>query len=455
MKRLILFLLMIAVSKSIGFAQNPIIQTRYTADPAPLVYNDKVYLYVSHDEQENATWFTMNDWRLYSTSDMVNWTDHGAILAYTDFKWAKGDAWAPHCIERNGKFFMYVPMIAQNNRPAIGVAVADSPYGPFYDALNKPLVQTEVYGDIDPAVFIDDDGQAYLYWGNPFLFYVKLNEDMISFSGDLVPVPMIEESFGKREGNVRDRPTLYEEGPWLYKRKNLYYLFWPGGPLPEHIGYSTSAAPTGPWKYGGTVMKPGGGSFTIHPGVIDFRGKTYFFYHNGGLPGGGGFNRSVCVEELVFNTDGSIPLLKMTKEGIEKGLQTLNPYIITQAETMAWSEGVKGKQNEQVGVFITATRDGSYLKLKGVDFREKGPSKFYARVGTTHNERINMEVRLGSIDGELLCTIRIPRTGGDNRFEIVSADITANVKDVHDVYLVFKGIARTDILFFDYWRFIE
>jgi len=450
-KSIILVLIMLA-SVSL-YAQNPIIQTNYTADPAPMVYKDKLYLYTSHDE-DNSTWFTMNDWRLYTTNDMVNWTDHGTVLAYTDFKWAKGDAWAPQCIERNGKFYMYVPMIAQNNRPSIGVAVADSPYGPFFDPLGKPLVQTELYNDIDPTVFIDNDGQAYLYWGNPFLCYIKLNEDMISYSGEIVFVPMLEESFGKREGNVKDRPTLYEEGPWLYKRNNLYYLFWPGGPLPEHIGYSTSTAPTGPWKYGGTLMTPEGGVFTNHPGVVDFRGKTYFFYHNGNLPGGGGFTRSVCVEELKFNKDGSIPELKMTKEGIKKGIATLNPYVKTEAETIAWSEGVKSMQNKHVGVFITAMRDGSYTKVKDVDFRDKGPSKFFARVGTTHNGKVTMEVRLGSIDGELLSTIRVPRTGGNDRWEVVSADV-ANVKGVHDVYFVFKGNAKPDLMFFDYWRFAE
>ena len=116
---------------------------------------------------------------------------------------------------------------------------------------------------------------------------------------------LTEESFGKREDDPQ-RSTLYEEGPWLYKRNDLYYLFWPGGPLPEHIGYSTSHSPEGPWKYGGVVMPAQGRAFTNHPGVIDFRGKTYFFYHNGALPGGGGFTRSVAVEELKFNPDGSI-----------------------------------------------------------------------------------------------------------------------------------------------------
>lgn len=270
------------VCAGLSWAQNPIVQTMYTADPAPMVHDGKLFLYTSHDE-DASTWFVMNEWKLYSTTDMVNWTDHGAVLSYETFSWAKGDAWAMQCVERDGKFYAYVPVTMKSGGGAIGVAVADSPYGPFHDPLGKPLAQSK-RGDIDPTVFIDDDGQAYLYWGNPFCYYVKLNEDMISYSGDIVRVPMTEEAFGKREGNVPERPTLYEEGPWLYKRKDLYYLLWAGGPISEHLGYSTSKSPTGPWKYGGVLMPTEGRSFTNHPGMVDYKGKTYLFYHNGALP---------------------------------------------------------------------------------------------------------------------------------------------------------------------------
>lgn len=452
MKTILKIILFLSVAYTQAVAQNPIVQTSYTADPAPMVYNDRLYLYTSHDE-DNSTWFTMNDWRLYSTDDMVNWTDHGSILSYTDFAWAKGDAWAAQCVERSGKFYIYVPVIsAVNNRPAIGVAVSDSPYGTFYDPLGKPLLQTDG-GDIDPTVLIDDDGQAYMYWGNPNLNYVKLNEDMISYQGDIVQVPLTEESFARREGDPQ-RATLYEEGPWLYKRNQLYYLFWPGGPLPEHLGYSTSHTPTGPWKYGGTIMSPEGGVFTNHPGVVDFRGKTYLFYHNGDLPGGGGFNRSVCVDELKFNKDGSISEMKMNKEGIQKGLKTCNPYVKNEAETIAWSEGVKAYQNKQVGVFITAKENGSYTKVKNVDFRNSSPTKLFARLGTVHNGNIYMEVRIDRIDGPLLGSVPALRTGGDNRWELVSVDIE-KVTGVHDLYFIFKGPATTDILYFDYWRFAK
>ncbi|WP_269235971.1 glycoside hydrolase family 43 protein [Flavobacterium flavigenum] len=433
-----------------GFAQNPIIQTNYTADPAPMVYNGKVYLYTSHDEDE-STWFTMNDWKLYTTEDMVNWTDHGSVLSYKNFGWAKMNAWAPQCIERNGKFYMYVPITDRQGKNGIGVAVANSPYGPFTDPLGKPLIQNS-NADIDPTVFIDDDNQAYLLWGNPECYYVNLNEDMISYNDEIKLFPNTVESFGKRAGKEDPRrPTTYEEGPWLYKRNKLYYLFFAGGPISEHIGYSTSKSPVGPWKYQGVVMPAQGGSFTNHPGVIDFKGKTYFFYHNGALPGGSGFNRSVSVEELSFNPDGTVKQLNMT-EGIKKGLAIVNPYVKSEAETMAWSKDVKAMQNDQVGVFITAMKNDAFTKVRDVDFRKEGASKFTARVGTTHNSAVSMEIRLDGPDGELIGTIKVPMTGGNDRWQVVTADVK-KVTGIHDVYFVFKGKAPAKIMFFDYWMF--
>lgn len=429
-------------------AQNPIVQTAYTADPAPLVYNDKLYLYTSHDE-DDSTWFTMNDWKLYSTDDMVNWTEHPTPLSFKTFEWARGDAWAAQCIERDGKFYMYVPVTDRKGESAIGVAVANSPYGPFYDPLGTPLVQAD-FGNIDPTVFIDDDGQAYLYWGNPNCFYVKLNKDMISYEGEIHAVPMKPESFGRREGNPK-RATLYEEAPWLYKRKGAYYLFYAGGPIPEHLAYATSDSPEGPWKYGGTVMAKEGGSFTNHPGIVDFRGKTYLFYHDASLPGGSGFTRSVCVREMDFGRDGKVNPVKMVKEGVEKGLKPLCPYRKVEAETMAWSKRMKSDYNSQVGVFVTALRNGSYTRVRDVDFGEKAPSRILARLSTTHNADIVMEVRLDGLEGQVLAELKVPRTGGSDRWKLVEKQIP-QVTGVHDLYFIFKGKAMRNLAYFDYWK---
>ena len=166
-------------------AQNPFVQTCYTSDPAPMVHDGTLYVYTGHDE-DKADFFWMQEWRVYSTKDMVNWTDHGSPLAIESFDWADDRAWAAQCIERNGKFYWYVCLHSKlSNTMAIGVAVGDSPVGPFKDAIGKPLHDGS-WDYIDPTVFIDDDGRAYLYWGNPNIYYAELNEDMVSVAQKLI-----------------------------------------------------------------------------------------------------------------------------------------------------------------------------------------------------------------------------------------------------------------------------
>lgn len=435
---------------SMNFAQNPIIQTHYTADPAPMVYNGTVYLYTSHDEDQTVkNFFTMNDWRCYSSTDMVNWTDHGAVLTYKDFEWSRGDAWAGQCIYRNGKFYYYLPVNQKNGGNAIGVAVSDSPTGPFKDALGKPLLVG--YGYIDPTVFIDDDNQAYLYWGNPNLWHVKLNEDMISYNEELgiVKEDLKDENFGYRAKKIDNRTAAYEEGPWLYKRNSLYYLLYPAGGVPEHLAYSTAKSVTGPWTYGDTIMHviKEKGAFTNHPGLIDFKAKTYLFYHNGALPGGGGFKRSICVEPITFNADGSIPLITPTKEGVKESASNLNPFARVEAETIAWSEGLKSASDPKTGVYITQINNGDYLKVRSVDFK-KGAKQLTASVASA-SEGGKIEIRVDDKEGSLLGTLEVTSTGGDQMWKTLSCKM-AKMKGIHDVYFVFKG-GEGNLFNFDWW----
>jgi hypothetical protein len=416
-----------------------------------MVYNDTVFIYTGHDE-DGATWYVMNEWRAYSSVDMVNWTDRGAPLSYKTFSWAlEGTAWAAQCIERNGKFYWYVTVTPKGlGAASIGVAVSDSPTGPFIDPIGKPLVAAH-WGDIDPTVFIDDDGQAYLYWGNPNLWYVKLNEDMISYEGDVIQVPLTKEGFGERF-NDPDRSTLYEEGPWFYKRNGLYYLLWAGGPLPEHIGYSTSSSPIGPWEYRGVIMPAQGGSFTNHPGVVDFKGKSYFVYHSGALPGGGGFTRSVCVDEFEYNPDGTFPTLNM-KDGIVNGTGNLNPYTRTEFETIAWGNGIETEENSTVGVYVTDIDNGDYIKVRAVDFGTVGAGTFTASVASAVAGG-NIELRLDALNGTVIGTLPISFTGGWDKWQTKTTSVSG-ATGIHDLYLIFKG-AGTDKLFnADYWKFEE
>lgn len=442
------FLGAITMYASNSHADNPFVQTNYTADPAPMVYDGRLYVYTSHDEDVTVNnFFTMNDWRVYSTTDVVNWTDHGSPLSYKSFSWSSGKAWAGQCVPRNGKFYYYVPLQQSNGAQVIGVAVSTSPTGPFTDALNKPLV-TSGSDTIDPTVFIDADGQAYLYWGNPNLWYVKLNEDMISYAGTPTKVSLTTAGFGVR--SKTDRATAYEEGPWFYKRGSLYYIVYPGDGVPENISYTTSSNPIGPWTFRGVIMDKetgAGASFTNHPGIVDFLGNSYIFYHNGALPGGGGFKRSVAVEKFAYGADGTIPKIAMTTAG-PPGINNLNPYVTTEAETIAWESGVETEVCGEGGMNVTAISNGDYIKVKGVDFGS-GATSFSARVASAAGGG-NIEVRLNSQTGTLVGTCAVAATGGAQTWTTKTCTITG-ATGVHDLYFVFTGSGTFN---FNNWKFI-
>ena len=451
LKKLIVITVLVVLLPFISKAQNPIIQTNYTADPAPMVHNGTVYLYTSHDEDVTVkNFFTMNDWRCYSSTDMVNWTDHGPILSYKVFEWSRGDAWAGQCIYRNGKFYYYLPVNQKNGGNAIGVAVSDSPTGPFKDAIGKPLLTG--YGYIDPTVYIDGDGQAYLYWGNPNLWHVKLNEDMISYNLELgiVKEDLKDENFGYRAKKIDNRTASYEEGPWLFKRNSLYYLLYPAGGVPEHLAYSTAKSITGPWTYGDTIMHviKDGGAFTNHPGYIEFKGKSYLFYHNAALSGGGGFKRSVCIEPFTFNADGSIPLIAPTKEGVKESATNLNPFVRVEAETIGWEEGIETAKDEKVGVYVTDISNGDYIKVRSVDFG-KGAKSFEANVASA-TDGGSIEIHVDRPTGTLLGTCIAKSTGSVTNWAVQSCKVN-KIKGVHDIYFVFKGGAG-DLFNFDWWK---
>lgn len=298
---------------NISFAQNPFIKHMYTADPSARFFNDTLYVYPSHDE-DTASWFYMQDWHVFSTTDMKNWTDHGVAFSLDNLSWASTMAWAPDCIERNGKYYFYYPV----EQSKIGVAVSDKPYGPFKDPLDSALIHTNSKGVvcnrdfIDPGVFIDDDGQAYLYMGQLVVNAIKLNEDMISYDGEVHLLEGTDDFF---------------EAAWMHKYNGKYYLSYVG--TSGEINYCMSDKPLGPFKYKGVILRRMN-SGTNHHSIAKYKGQWYMFYHNSDLyytnnpekeeKFGWGhegsphpFRRSICHDELFYNADGTIKEVIPTK----------------------------------------------------------------------------------------------------------------------------------------------
>lgn len=329
----------IVVDKSIG--GNPSLgfdgdgNIMYAGDPAALVDGDTVYIYAGHDTSQSEG-YRMPEWVCYSSKDMVNWKYEGVTMSAKDISWRVNDttAWASQVIKYNNKYYMYYCTTNKNANKyhCIGVAVSDSPTGPFVDK-GEPVVNgytmtpenTSDYNDIDPTVWVETvngEEHRYLAWGNNLFYVCELNEDMMSVN-DITGDGTVDSNDVKLQEFTNLPAGLgFTEAPWIYRRTDengtytgKYYMFGAFG-WREQMGYATSDSMYGPWEFGGILMPPAATSNTNHPSVIDFNGKTYFIYHNGSLPWGSGFRRVVCVEEFTFNDDGSIDPIQETSTGL-------------------------------------------------------------------------------------------------------------------------------------------
>ena len=313
----------------------------YTADPAALVLGDTLYIYSTHDEAlPDGKDYRMYDYRLWTSKDLVNWQNKGAVFRYSDFAWARGDqktgnAYAHHVIQHKDasgktKYYFYAAVEGGQTDDkfgfSIGVAVSDSPEGPFKDARGMPMILLEdtaqykdhTWRNIDPAVFIDDDGKAYLYWGNQQLWWVELEADLVHLKGESYSLDaegkMQNRDTSKVKIHAVDTLPNFEEGPYLSKHNGIYYLVYAAG-FPESLAYATSSSATGPWQYQGIIMQPLPNTTTIHPAMFDFKGNTYLAYHSADLPGGGNYRRSVSLDRVYFNKDGTIkPIVRTSKK---------------------------------------------------------------------------------------------------------------------------------------------
>lgn len=448
-----------------SFAQNPIIQTKYTSDPAPYVHGDTLYLLTDHDNGVRDG-YDMTEWLLYTTTDMVNWTDHGPIASLADYgRWAStadNGAWASQLVERNGRWYMYNAI----QLCGVGVLRADSPYSPWKDPRKRALYNFDTR-DIDPTVFIDD-GKAYIYWGNNGLWYAKLSESMTQLSPvRRYEIPLTEETVGgyklkdsKGEDSVVVGSDCYEEAPWVYKRGGKYYLVYAGGPIPEHLSYAMADTITGPWHYKGRLQDTPEGSFTTHPGIVDYKGHSYFFTHSGQLKGGNGFHRSVCAMEFHYNDDGTIAPFAFDNDGVTEPVGHLDALSRQEAETIAWSSGVTTRKDSadvptaSNKVYVCGIDNNDYTRVRSIDFGSEGATEVAVCVRTDKNEGY-IEVTADG-NSEVLATISVPAPTLD--WTVLSATLSQKLTGIHDVQFKFKATGRTstsrkNLFFFDYWQF--
>lgn len=294
--RVALVLVGLAVVSTRAQAGQPVLPD-FQADPSARVMGGKLYIYASHDLARNRTWDNMLDFHAFVSIDAKTFSDAGKVFGIEDVTWARKQLWAPDCIERDGKCYLYFAAEGQ-----IGVAVSNAPMGPFKDALGKPLLSRRTQGlfTIDPCVFIDDDGQAYLYFGNSSekVGVAKLKKDMISLDG---PVQLL---------SLKN----YHEGIWVHKRDGLYYFSHPshrGEHVANLLEYSTSKSPTGPFEYRGVILD--NRSRNVHGSITDFGGKSYVVYH---IQGPSPYERRTYMNEITYNADGTIQPL-----GVVEGMK--------------------------------------------------------------------------------------------------------------------------------------
>ena len=376
MNKTLLSTVVLCLAATAANAQNPIIRDQFTADPTARVFNNKVYLYPSHDivppAGQRQDWFCMEDYHVFSSENLTDWTDHGVIVTQNKVPWVRPDSysmWAPDCIERNGKYYFYFPSAPKDGRGfGVGVAIADRPEGPF---ICEPEPIKGING-IDPCVLQASDGNAYIFWGAGRC--AKLKPNMKELADD---TPKEKVKWGNREFEMlgvnclKDLPNRQAEGPFAFEANGWYYLTYPYvRENTEVLGYAMSKNPMGPYEYKGLIMsEQPNGCWTNHHSIVNYKGQWYLFYHHNYFSPRDDKRRSACIEKLYFNADGTIQEVKQTMRGV--GINKATEKIEIDRYSTASSD-VTTALIDTVNTFrsyqATLPKKGSWLHYADVDF---------------------------------------------------------------------------------------
>lgn len=413
-------------------AQNPIVRNQYSADPTARVFGDRVYVYPSHDilaqpGKGRVGWFCMEDYHVFSSANLTDWTDHGMIVSQTTVPWANPTGysmWAPDCIERNGKYYFYFPTLPKDTALygrsfGIGVAVSDKPTGPF---MPEPAPIKGVKG-IDPNVFIDKDGQAYLYWSQGNIYVAKLKDNMKELASEVVTIPNL--------------PTKgLKEGPFVFERNGLYYLTFPHVEnKTERLEYAIGDNPMGPFKMTGVIMDESPtGCWTNHHSILQYKKQWYLFYHHNDYSPKFDKARSIRLDSLSFNADGTI----------QKVIPTLRGAGLTNARTEIQIDRYS-KIDERAAIASLDTADtfkgwktefkepGAWIQYNSVDFSGKAIKKALLKVRAA--EDATFEIRTASLTGPLLSKYTVRK---DNNWMVIGADVLKKTNGVQHLFISLK-----------------
>ncbi|RZK56164.1 MAG: carbohydrate-binding protein [Pedobacter sp.] len=440
MLKYIVFCLGLMIILNHASAQNPLIKNQYTADPSARVFGDRVYIYPSHDiiatkEKGRQGWFAMEDYHVFSSTNLTDWTDHGVIVTQNNVPWVKQNSysmWAPDCIERNGKYYFYFPTtpkdtVANGKGFTIGVAIANKPEGPFVPE-TTPIKNVK---GIDPNVFIDKDGQAYLYWSGGNIYGAKLKENMLELDSEV-----------KTLGNLPSKGL--KEGPYMFERNGLYYLTYPHVENKiERLEYAIGTHPLGPFKVMGVIMDESAtGCWTNHHSIIEFKKQWYLFYHHNDYSPNFDKARSIRADSLTFNADGTIKKVIPTLRGI--GIIDAKKTIQLDRYSQTSSKGVSidfiDTADRFKGWKTVFTANNAWLQYNTVAFGNKPLHSMKLKARSTNDAII--QIRIGKPDGVLIAEVKIPKS---ENFIDVNSSLLKLQSGIQNLFIVMKSKGRVEV----------
>jgi hypothetical protein len=432
-------LLSAALFTGILFAQNPFISGQFTADPTARVFEGRMYVYPSHDIpspiERLKTWFCMADYHVFSSENLTDWTDHGVIVSQDNVAWVNPDSysmWAPDCVYRNGKYYFYFPAMVRDTLVGrgmmVGVAVADKPYGPFAP---QPEPIKGVHG-IDPCTLIDGDGQAYIYWaGFGNLMAAKLKDNMLELASEPVVVQAL--------------PTKgLKEGPFVFERNGKYYFTFPWvQDTTESLVYAMGDNPLGPFEMEGVIMDQSPtGCWTNHHSIVEYRGQWYLFYHHNDFSPKFDKNRSIRVDSLTFNPDGTIQKVIPTLRGV--GLTAAQSEVHLDRYSHLSGTGASiaflDTANTFKGWKTILNKNGAYVQYNRVDFGSNALKT--VKVKATSPTGAKLLVRAGGQAGAVIAEVKIPK---GTQWGEISASLKNAPTGVHDLFVSLEGNGSVEI----------